>query len=242
MYEKVYNSNQGKSSATGSAVGFTLIEILIAILILSVVVTTVLASFNMVFSTTEALDSSASIYESARTCLRQMVADLQQVHITKRPYYRQPQPEDPPDPYRIEGVTEDIGGTGFAQLRFASRNHIPPQNRGGNRIAQIWYYVETRNDGSFVLKRSDRLYPYPELEKDPADAVLCVDVKSLAFTYTDHEGSDVDSWNSDQDDSGFSTPQAVHIRLETGTGNDSTIFETSVRLPVVRTKTDTQTN
>ena len=93
-----------------------------------------------------------------------------------------------------------------------------------------------------MLKRSDRLFPYPELEKDPADAVLCEDVKSLAITYTDHEGSDVDSWNSDQDDSEFSTPQAVHIRLEIGTGADSAVFETSVRLPVGRTKSDTQTS
>lgn len=241
MYKKVYNVIRSESSPQ-SAAGFTLMEILIAILILSVVITTVLASFNMVFSTTEALDSDASIYESARICLNQMVADLEQVHISKRPLYRRPQPQDPPDLYRIEGVTEDIDGTGFAQLRFASRNHVPPQNRGGHRIAQIWYYVQSRNDGSFVLRRSDRLYPYPELEKDPADAVLCEDVKSLAFTYTDQEGSDVDSWNSDQEDFEFSTPQAVHIRLEIGTGNDGTVFETSVRLPVARTKGGTQAN
>jgi len=241
MSKKAYSPNQ-KNAFAGSEPGFTLMEILIAILILSVVVTTVLASFNMVFSTTEALDRDAAVYESARICLSQITADLEQIHISKRPLYRRPQPDDPPDPYRIEGVTEDVDGTSFAQLRFASRNHIPPPDRGGSRIAQIWYYVQSRSDGSFVLRRSDLLYPYPELEKDPADAVLCSDVKSLAFTYTDQEGSEVDRWNSDQDDSEQSTPSAVHVRLEIGGGTNSRLFETSVRLPVVRTQSGTQAN
>lgn len=216
--------------------GFTLMEILIAIFILGMVVTTVLTSFNMVFSTTEALDRNAAVYEAARTCLNRIVTDLEQIHISKRPLYRQPQPEDPPDPYRLLGVTEDVGGTSFAQLRFASRSHIPPSRPGDNRIAQIWYYVMERNDGRLVLKRSDRLYPYPDLEKDAADAVLCEDVKSLAFTYTDQEGADRDYWNSDEEEFDYTTPQAVRIRLEIGGQNDSTVFETSVRLPVVRTK------
>jgi general secretion pathway protein J len=241
MVKKTYRRHQ-KSAFAGSDVGFTLMEILIAILILSVVVTTVLASFNMVFSTTEALDSDAAVYESARICLNQMAADLGQIHISQRPLYRPPQLEDPPDPYRIEGVTEDIDGTAFAQLRFASRNHVPPPERGSNRIAQIWYYVQSSADGRFVLRRSDRLYPYPELEKDPADAVLCTDVKSLAFTYTDHEGSEVDSWNSDQDDFEHSTPRAVHIRLEIGRGSSSRLFETSVQLPVARSQNGAKSN
>jgi len=211
-------------------------EILIAIFILAVVITTVLASFDMVFSTTDALDRQAAIYEAGQTCLNRMTADLEQIHISQRPLYRQAQPNDPPDPYRIEGVTEDIDGTGFAQLRFTSRGHIPRRSPGENRIAQIWYYVQARNDGGLVLKRSDRLYPYPDLEKDAADAVLCEDVKSLAFTYTDQEGTEVESWNSDQADYEYSTPQAVNIRLEIGSGGDSAVFGTSVRLPVMRKK------
>jgi general secretion pathway protein J len=240
MSKKAYSQKQ-KNAFSGSDGGFTLMEILIAILILSVVITTVLASFNMVFSTTEALDSDAAVYESARTCLNQMAADLERIHISKRPLYRPPQLDDSPDLYRIEGVTEDVDGTSFAQLRFASRNHIPPSERGGRRIAQIWYYVQAGADGGFVLRRSDGLYPYPELEKDPADAVLCTDVKSLAFFYTDHEGSEVDSWNSDQEDFEHSTPRAVHIRLEIGRGSNSRLFETGVRLPVVRTRSGAQT-
>jgi hypothetical protein len=64
----------------------------------------------------------------------------------------------------------------------------------------------------------------------------------LAFTYTDQEGSEVDRWNSDQDDSEQSTPSAVHVRLEIGGGGNSRLFETSVRLPVVRTQSGTQAN
>lgn len=239
MCKKVYNHIRIKSSRWNT-LGFTLMEILIAFLILGVVVTTVLTSFNMVFSTTEVLDRKAAVFEAARTSLNRMVEDLEQVHITRRPLYRQPQPNDPPDPYRIEGVIEDIDGTSFANLRFASRSHIPPQHPGDNRIAQIWYYVLPRNDGRLVLKRSDRLYPYPDLEKDAADAVLCEAVKSLAFTYIDADGTEADSWNSDQDTFGYSTPKTVNIRLEVGDENESTIFETSVRMPVVRTKSGKQ--
>ena len=74
------------------------------------------------------------------------------------------------------------------------------------------------------------------MEKDAADAVLCEDVKSLAFTYIDHEGNELDTWNSDQDDVNHATPKEVRIQLEIGSdnANDRVKFETSVRLPVVR--------
>lgn len=216
--------------------GFTLMEILIAILILGVVITSVLTSFNMVFSSTEALDRHAALYETARTCLARMVSDLEQLHVSQRPLYRAPGYDDPPDPYRIEGVTEDLDGTSFAQIRFVSRSHIPPADRGENRLAQIWYYVMARKDGQLVVKRSDRLYPYPELEKNAADAVLCENVKSLAFTFTDADGTEFENWNSDAEEFGYATPQTVKVRLEVASADQSHVFETMVRLPVLRNR------
>jgi prepilin-type N-terminal cleavage/methylation domain-containing protein len=56
---------QQAASSRKPQAGFTLMEVLVAITILAVVVTTILASFNSVFSTTEALDESADIYEMA---------------------------------------------------------------------------------------------------------------------------------------------------------------------------------
>ena len=59
-------------------------------------------------------------------------------------------------------------------------------------IAEIVYYVQTKESGSQVLKRSDNLYPYPEFEEKGTDPTLCEHVKSLAFTFLDEEDNRVD--------------------------------------------------
>ena len=94
------------------------------------------------------------------------------------------------------------------------------------------------DDGRRVLKRSDHLYPYPEFEERPDDPVLCKDVKSLAFKYIDAEDNASESWNSESDEFGYATPQAVTVQLEIGDEKTSTIFETAVKLPIYREKAD----
>jgi len=218
--------------------GFTLLEILLAILILAVVVTTVLASFNAVFSTTETLDNSAQIYAMAKTCLNRMVADLDALTIAQRPFYKPPDYDDPPDPYRIVGSTAEGDGIGFAALGFASRAHLPMENSSRTGIAAINYYIMVKEDGQPVLKRSDTLYPYPTFEENSSDPVLCERVKSLAFTYYDAEGSDYESWDSDSENFNYATPKAIKIKLEIGDEAESYIFQTMVKLPVYREKSE----
>ena len=125
-----------------SNIGFTLIEILVAILILGVVVTTILASFNMVFSTTEALESSNLYYEMGKNCLNRMILDLKAIHVAQRPIYRPPELDTTPDPYRIVGSQSDSVGTNFAEIRFASRAHLPMGEDTRTGIAEIVYYVQ----------------------------------------------------------------------------------------------------
>ena len=214
--------------------GFTLVELLLAIVILSLVVTTVLVSYNAVFSTTEALQSSSNIYEMAKNCLKQMTVDLESIYIIRKPIYKRPEFDDEPSDFRVVGLSKDLSGTGFAQLRFTSRAHLPLENSHRRGIAEIVYYVQAKEDGSQVLKRSDNLYPYPEFEEKGTDPTLCEHVKSLAFTFLDDERSENDSWDSESDAFEYATPRAIGIELEIGDETRSHTFKTMVRLPVYR--------
>lgn len=218
--------------------GFTLMEVLVAIAILAIVVTTILASFNSVFSTTEVLDENADIYAMAKNCMKRMVLDLESIHITQRPIYKPPELDQPPDPYRIVATTKDIGGMGFAQIRFASRAHLGLEKSLREGIAEIIYYVQSRDDGHLVLKRADNLYPYPDFEERGSDPVLSKYVKSLAFKFYDQEGSEYDVWDSDSDEFGYATPKVIAIRLELANKSASQTFETRVLLPLLREKTE----
>jgi len=216
--------------------GFTLMELMLAIVILGLVVTTVLASFNTVFSTTDALQSNSQIYEMAKNCLKRMSRDLESVYIAQPPIYRPPEFDDLPDDYRIVGLSEDTSGTGFAKIRFASRAHLPLENtiRGG--VAEIVYYLQAKEDGSLVLKRSDNIYPYPEFEENGSHPILCERVKSVTFKYYDAEGSEYEAWDSESDEYEYETPAAIEIRLEIADMSGSQFFGTLVKLPVHRSK------
>jgi general secretion pathway protein J len=218
------------------AKGFTLVELMLAIIILGLVVTTVLASYNAVFSTMDALESDSDIYEMAKTCLKRMTFDLESIYVARPPIYKKPEFDDEPSDFRVVGLSEDLSGTGFAGLRFTSRAHLPLENSPRGGIAEIVYYVQTREDGSPVLKRADNLYPYPEFEENGADPTLCEHVKSLAFTFFDDEGGDSDAWDSESDSFEYATPRAIGIELEIGDETRSYTFKTLVHLPVYRQK------
>jgi general secretion pathway protein J len=219
-----------------SARGFTLMEILLAFLILGIVLTTILASFNAVFSTTDTLRNSSRYYDMAKNCLNRMTLDLGALYITQPPLYKPPNFDDPPNPYRIIGSSNEIGGTSFAVVRFASNAHIPLNKSIKRGIAEIVYYVQGQDDGQPVLRRGDHLYPYPPFEENSGDPILTEHVKSLAFKYYDSEGSEFEEWNSDSEEYGYATPAAIGIQLEIGDESVSYNFETTVRFAVNREK------
>ena len=216
--------------------GFTLMEILLAFLILGIVLTTILASFNAVFSTTDTLRNSSRYYDMAKNCLNRMTLDLGALYITQPPLYKPPNFDDPPNPYRIIGSINEIGGTSFAMVRFASNAHIPLNKSIKRGIAEIVYYVQGQDDGQPVLRRGDHLYPYPPFEENSGDPILTEHVKSLAFKYYDSEGSEFEEWNSDSEEYGYATPAAIGIQLEIGDESVSYNFETTVRFAVNREK------
>lgn len=227
-----------RGSRLRAAAGFTLLEILVAVFILAMVVTTVLASFNMVFSTTGELDASSAVFESGKTCLNRITRDLENLFVLDRPIYKPPAPDGPPDPYRFQSTVDALGGIKIAKLRFTSRAHVPlgPSRRDG--IAEIVYYLQEDAAGSLRLKRADHLYPFPRFEERGADPILCENVKSLAFEYLDADGSASEEWDSEAAKFGYATPAAVAVRLEIAAGGESYLFQTTVAPTMSRRKSE----
>jgi general secretion pathway protein J len=227
-----YRSPSGRHASRG----FTLLEIMVAIFIFAIVITTIFASYSAVSSGNEIIDQNTASYEMASNCLNRMIMDLKSIHLTLPPAYSPPALGESPELYRIVGETTDIQGTAFPRLRFTSLSHISFGEKKERGIARIVYYVQAAEDGNYVLKRADRLYPYGKFEEKPGDPVLCRDVKSLTFKYYDDDGTDYDLWDSDSEDFGYSTPTAIDIRLELAEGSGSLYFETMVNLSVYREK------
>jgi len=216
--------------------GFTLLEILIAIFIFGIVVTTIFGSYNFIFSTTDAFESGIAVYEPARNCLNRMTTDLQAVHVSFPPAYTPPGLDAPPDLYRFSGETDTVGNTVFSRLRFTSLAHVAFEKNRQEGIAEIVYYVQPGDNGTFILRRSDTLYPYKPFREKGTDPILCENLKSLKITYYDAEGTDADHWNSDSNEFKYTTPRAVGIQLELGNESSSQQFATLVTLPVYRLK------
>jgi general secretion pathway protein J len=214
--------------------GFTLLEILVAIAIFAIIMATIFGSFHSIFNTTEDLDKDIAAYEMAKSSLDRMILDLQSIHVSTPPEYRKPDMDDPPDPYRIKGETVLINQSYFPTLRFSGLAHISLEKGQRDGISEIIYYIQKRNDDSFVLRRSDRLYPYGTFTEKGSDPILCENVKSLTFVYYDQEGSEQESWDSDSDDFKYATPHAIGIKIEVGERQQSITLETAVNLPVFR--------
>lgn len=216
--------------------GFTLLEIMIAIFIFSVIVTTIFGSYNSVFTGSEIINEGVTSYETARTCLNRMIFDLESIHVSFPPQYSPPDFNGPPDPYRIVGNTDNVQTVSFPKLRFTSTAHVSFGGKTESNIAEIVYYVQATNNGHYLLRRADNLYPYEEFEENANDPILCENLKSLTFNYYDREGTEYDMWDSEAEDFGYATPASIGITLELTSGTSSLWFKTMVTLPVYREK------
>jgi len=222
----------------GLSGGFTVLEILIAMFIFAVVATTIFGSYNLIFSSSDDFSSGIVVYESARNCLDRISADLQAAYVTLPPAYTPPHSDALPDSYRFSGDTDIVGGRSFPRLRFTSLAHVPFEKSRQEGIAEIVYYVQPGDNGTFILRRFDALYPYKPFQEKGTDPILCDNLKTLKFTYYNTEGNDSDRWNSDSDEFKYATPRAVGIEIELGNGSFSQQFATLVSLPSHRLESD----
>jgi len=228
-------SNLTDFSAKHSS-GFTLLEILIAISIFAIIVTTIFGSHNYVLSSTKAIEQDIAVYEMAKGCLSRITDDLLALHVCLPPEYNPLDSDETEDHFKITGDTADAGGENFSTLMFASRAHVSFEKNIQEGIARIVYYVQKSDEGRYVLRRADKLYPYEPFEEKKSDPVLCENVKSLVFKYYDEENSEYDIWDSDSDGVDYSTPRAIKVLLEIGDDSSFFPFETMIKLPVFREK------
>ncbi len=228
------NKIQRGRRASARQHGFTLLEILLAIFILSIVMSLVFGSFHGVFSSADKINATSDLYEMAGAGLSRISSDLTAIQIMQTPRYEFPQIDSDPDPYRVEGTTEYMGGRSYAMLRFTSLAHLPmgPGPRGG--IARIVYYVQAAENGTYALHRSDTLYPFEEFKPSASDPIVCEQVRAFKVIYYDKEGRESEQWDSESDNFENSTPRTIGILLTLGSEDSAYDFSTEVALPVHR--------
>lgn len=218
-----------------SGQGFTLIEILVAIFILAIVTSLIMGVFDGIYGSAERINLGTDLHEMANACLNRMTKDLESTHVTAYPRYKRPDIDDEPEIYHIKGEKHSTGGRSFSWLRFTSMAHLPFNHQAQEGIAEIVYYVQQTKENEFILRRSDKLYPYPEeFEEHETDPILCEHLKRFEMVYFDVKGREYEEWDSESDELEFGTPRAIGIELEVGTEEISYTFQTRVAVPVYR--------
>ncbi len=215
--------------------GFTLVEILIAVFILAIVVSLVMGSFSGIYEGAERINLGSDLHELGNTCLNRMTKDLQSIHVAAYPRYKRPDIDDDPEIYHIKGERRTSGGTSFGWVRFTSMAHLPFNQQVSEGIAEIVYYVQQTPENDFILRRADKLYPYPEdFEESDTDPIMCEKLRRFDLIYYDANGRGYDEWDSESDDMAHGTPRAVEIRLEVGTEELSYVFKSRIAIPSYR--------
>jgi len=215
--------------------GFTLIEILVAIFILAIVTSLVMGSFDRIFSDADYINTGTDLHEMGSACLNRIALDLKSIHVTSYPQYTPPGIDDEPEIHRVKGETRNTGGQTFGWLRFTSLAHLAFNQDIQEGIAEIVYYVQQTPDNVFILRRADRLYPYPEeFEEREADPVLCEQLRSFEIIYYDAEGHEFEEWDSESDEMDYSTPRAIGVKFSIGTEETHFVFSSQFTLPAYR--------
>ncbi len=221
---------------------FTLLEIMIAIFIFAIVVTTIFGSFHYLYARPESLKQELQNYAMVKNCFDRMVADLESLKITPAIFYKPPDMDSDPDPYRLVGDGYPANDPDLGRLRFASKAHLPLGKDTREGVAEIIYYLqESENeDEGYLLRRSDQLPPFQPFEEKSGDPLLCERVNRLSFVYIDEEDEEREQWDSEEDNYAYATPRIIRIQLELLTAVEpdeeprSLLFETQVRLPLWR--------
>lgn len=216
--------------------GFTLLEILVAVFILAIVMTTIFGSFNMVMGKADDINKNIDYYEMGNNCLNRIISDILALHITLRPLYRPPDFDDEPDLYRFFGEESTIDGIDFSKLQFTANAHLPLEGNTRMGVARIVYYVQKTSAELYVLRRADHLFPYGDFEENENDPVICDNVSAFSLIYYDESGGEFEYWDSDSDEFGFATPNAIKMMMNIGKPPDDIHLETMMTIPVKREK------
>jgi prepilin-type N-terminal cleavage/methylation domain-containing protein len=223
------------AACVGSRRGFTLIEILTAVFILAVVVSLVMGSFAGIYEDADHINLGTDLHELGNACLTRMAKDLQSIHVASYPRYKPPDVDDDPEIYHVKGEARSTGGQSFGWLRFTSMAHLSFNQQINEGIAEVVYYVQQTPEDDFILRRADKLYPYPEeFEESDTDPIMCEHVLGFEIAYFDASGREYEEWDSESDDMTYSTPRAIGIKLTIGTESSEYDFYSRIALPAYR--------
>ena len=220
--------------------GFTLIEILVAVVIFSILMTTIFSSFKAFVMSSEHIQTAISRDETMGPPLKIISRDLMMVHFSLPPAYVKPDTRSTPDPFRLLGTQDNVGGEEFSRVWFVSRGLLTVQGDKHQRLVQIIYYVRANEDGGFDLCRSEALPPWEDGVENDCDPLLIRDISAFDLSFFNGENEMFTQWDSDAEAFDHATPDAIGVMIRSKDANaqDDTLtgdtIMTSIILPVRR--------
>jgi general secretion pathway protein J len=197
----------------------------------------VLGSFGGLFEGADRINLGTDLHEMGNACINRMTNDLKAIHVAGYPRYTPPDIDDDPELFHVKGENRNTGGEYYGWLRFTTMAHLPFDQSHGEGIAQIVYYTQQTPENDVILRRADKLFPYPEeFEESETDPILCEQVRRFDIIYFDDEGDEYNDWDSESDDTEYSTPRSIGIKLNAGTEDLNYTFYSKITMPAYRPK------
>ena len=209
-------------------------EILIAVLILGLLMTTLFTSFNAFMSSSTVVTEDLAQDERIKNLLGQLERDLGTLFITFPPRYKIPETDLEQDPFRFQGIQDEISGVLVSRLEFSSLNHISFGTKNRPGVARIIYYARINDDNQIDLCRSDRLRPFEDQGENVCDPVLLSNISEFELKFVDALGEEHAVWNSESSSFGYTVPFSVKFKITLRSGGSPRIAQTEIALVVTR--------
>lgn len=212
--------------------GFTLIELLAAIFIFSIVIVSVYGTYRVTFHIINNSTSELEKANNARIAINRISQDLYGIVSDGDAI--------------LTGTKGELHGQRVDSIFFVTANHlkISRDDRSQGRSTVSFSPEYDEESETFKLYRTDTLtYPGQELNDTVSTKrLLCKNIRSLIFTYVNHEGTSEDEWSSNEGDlpveseSGkINLPIMIYIKLEIlGQKKEDTntaVYSTAVSFP-----------
>ena len=227
-------------------------EILVAVLILGVLMTALFTSFNAFLSSSTVVTETLVQNERTNTLLGHLERDLDSLYLTFPPRYKIPETASDEDPFRFQGIKEQVSGLEVSRLTFTSLNHLSFGTKEIPGVARIVYYARvnqtrqgynranprSQND-QVDLCRSDGLRPFGENDQTACDPVLIHDISGFELSYVDSNGDEHAEWDSESETYLYTVPSSIRVKITLGSkdsvqGKTEGIIQTEIPLVVER--------
>ncbi len=215
-------------------------EILVAVVIFAILMTTVLSSFKAFVMSSGHIRTAIARDEAMGPPLGVLSRDLMCIHLSLPPSYIKSDTRSNPDPFRLVGNTETVGGETFSRLRFVSQGLLTARGKGHDQLVQIIYYVRSNDTGGVDLCRSETVAPWADDGQKDCDPVLVRDISAFELTFFDGDEETFTHWDSDAEAFDQATPSSITVMIRVKDPHDreqiftGDTFMTSILLPIRR--------